>query len=97
VFSQAAQAVRNPTGVAPLGPLKAQRIIATGHSQSGGRLITMYNSVVPLGNAFDAFIMRGATGGTPVRDDLGIKVFRIQSEADVVGLQGPAHRWRAPG
>jgi hypothetical protein len=85
VFSQAAQAVRNPKkGVAPLGNLVAKRVIATGHSQSGGKLIAYYNSVVPLGNVFDAFIMRGATGGTAVRDDLGIKVFALQSEADVL-------------
>jgi hypothetical protein len=84
VFSQAAQAVRSPVGVAPLGPLVARHVIATGHSQSGGRLITFYNSVVPLGNVFDAFVMRGATGNTAVRDDLGIKVFALQSEADVL-------------
>ena len=90
VFSQAAQAVRNPVGVAPLGGLKAKRVIATGHSQSGGRLITYYNSVVPLGNVFDAFVMRGSTGGTAVRDDVGIKVFALQAEADV--LSGLAYR-----
>ncbi len=92
VFSQAAQAVRNPVGVAPLGGLVAKRVIATGHSQSGGRLIAFYNSVVPLRNVFDGFVMRGSTGSTAVRDDLGIKVFAIQSEADVVGLNGPVYR-----
>jgi hypothetical protein len=84
VFSQAAQAVRSPVGVAPLGGLLARRVIATGHSQSGGRLITFYNSVVPLGNVFDAFVMRGSTGNTAVRDDIGIKVFALQAEADVL-------------
>jgi hypothetical protein len=89
-FSQAAQAVRSPVGVAPMGDLAVKRIIATGHSQSGGRLIQYYNSVVPLGNVFDAFVMRGSTGGTAVRDDLGIKVFALQAEADV--LSGLAYR-----
>jgi hypothetical protein len=86
VFSQAAQAVRSPVpgGVAPLGGLVAKRVIATGHSQSGGRLITFHNSVVPLDNVFDAFVMRGSTGNTAVRDDLGIKVFALQAEADVL-------------
>lgn len=84
VFSQAAQAVRSPVGIAPLGGLAAKRVIATGHSQSGGRLIQFYNSVVPLGNVFDGFVMRGATGNTAVRDDLGIKVFALQAEADVL-------------
>jgi hypothetical protein len=87
VFSQAAQSLRNPTGVAPLGNLVPQRLIATGHSQSGGNLNTYYNSIVPLGNVFDGFIVRGATGNTAVRDDLGIKVFALQSEADVPGGQ----------
>jgi hypothetical protein len=86
VFSQAAQAVKSPKkgAVSPLGKLVPRRVIATGHSQSGGRLITYYNSVVPLGNVFDAFIMRGSTGNTAVRDDLGIKVFALQAEADVL-------------
>jgi hypothetical protein len=84
-FSQAAQALRNPGGVAPLGNLVPRRLIATGHSQSGGNLIQYYNSIVPLvGSLFDAFVMRGSTGNTAVRDDVGIKVFALQAEADVL-------------
>ena len=88
VFSQAAQALRNPTGIAPLGNLVPRRLIATGHSQSGGNLNTYYNSIVPLvGSLFDGFIVRGATGNTAVRNDLGIKVFALQAEADVLSGQ----------
>jgi hypothetical protein len=88
VFSQAAQALRNPTGIAPLGNLVPQRLIATGHSQSGGNLNTYYNSIVPLvGSLFDGFMVRGATGNTAARKDLGIKVFALQSEADVLSGQ----------
>lgn len=84
VFSQAAQALRNPSGIAPLGNLVPRRLIATGHSQSGGNLNTYYNSILPLGNPLDGFIVRGATGNTAVRDDLGVKVFALQAEADVL-------------
>ncbi|HEX2197497.1 MAG TPA: alpha/beta hydrolase domain-containing protein, partial [Burkholderiales bacterium] len=87
VFSQAAQALRNPSGIAPLGNLVPQRLIATGHSQSGGNLNTYYNSILPLGSPFDGFMVRGATGNTAVRDDLGVKVFALQAEADVLSGQ----------
>jgi len=88
VFSQAAQALRYPTGVAPLGNLVPRRLIATGHSQSGGNLNTYYNSIMPLvGPLFDGFMVRGATGNSAVRDDLGVKVFALQAEADVLSGQ----------
>ena len=63
VFSQAVQAVRSPTGVAPLGPLDAERVIATGHSQSAFRLWSYVNSVDPLAGVVDAVVLHG--GGPP--------------------------------
>src|SRR5436190_8181153 len=38
IMAQAAQAIRGPSAVKPIGELKAARIFATGHSQSAGRL-----------------------------------------------------------
>jgi hypothetical protein len=60
IFSQVARAVgpdRDPTaGVDPMGGLDAERLIATGASQSGSRLTTYINAVQPLEKVFDAFM-----------------------------------------
>ena len=62
IFSQAVQAVRNPTGLDPLGGLKARRVIAVGQSQSAFRLVTYFNAVQPLVAGIDGFLIhsRGA-------------------------------------
>ena len=91
VFSQAVQAVRSPTGVAPLGPLDAERVIATGHSQSAFRLWSYVNSVDPLAGVVDAVVLHG--GGPPIRLDLDTPVFKLNSETDVaINLIGAAQR-----
>ncbi|WP_251152098.1 alpha/beta hydrolase domain-containing protein [Cellulosimicrobium sp. Marseille-Q4280] len=91
VFSQAVQAVRDPAGTAPLGPLDAERVVATGHSQSAGRLWSYVNSVDPLADVVDAVVLHG--GGGVVRDDLETPVFKINSETDVaIDLLGAAQR-----
>lgn len=61
IFSQIARALR--TGTA-LNGLQPQRLIAAGESQSAFALVSYYNGVQPLTNAFDAFFVhsRGAVG-----------------------------------
>ena len=81
IFSQAAQAIRSPAGVAPLGELQAKRLIATGHSQSAGRLATYHNSIQPLHGVVDAFVLHGAE--SPIRSDLDVKAMRVLAEGDV--------------
>ena len=81
IFSQAGQAIMNPQGVRPLGDLQPVRIIASGASQSAGRLNTYYNSIQPLANLYDGFILL-VSGGT-LRTDLGVPVFRLLSETEV--------------
>jgi Alpha/beta hydrolase domain len=81
VFAQAVQAVRSPVGVAPLGDLQAERVIATGHSQSAGRLATYYNSIHPLHGVVDGFVIHGS--GSALRTDLDTKVMRVLAETDV--------------
>jgi hypothetical protein len=81
VMAQAAQALRTPGAVNPLGGLEAVRIFATGHSQSAGRLGTYVNAVHPLQRVFDAVILHG--GGARVRTDLDIPVWKLLSETDV--------------
>ncbi len=70
MFSQVAQAIRHPTGVAPLGHLKARRLIAIGESQSAARLVTYVNAVHPVARVYDGFMIhsRGG-GGTPLAQD----------------------------
>jgi alpha/beta hydrolase family protein len=61
IFTQVARAVRNGAGLN--GP-KPQRLIAGGESQSAFALVTYFNGVQPLTQAFDGFFVhsRGAIG-----------------------------------
>jgi Alpha/beta hydrolase domain len=82
VFAAVGEAIRHPGAINALGGLTAQRIFATGHSQSAGRLATYVNSVHPLAHVFDAVIVHG--GGGLIRTDLDIKVWKLLSETDVI-------------
>jgi hypothetical protein len=88
IFSQAAQAIRNPTGVSMLGRLRPELIIAMGASQSAGRLSIYHNSIHPLHGAVDAFYL--LVGGAGLRTDLPVKVFQYLSETDLG--RGPTRR-----
>src|SRR6185436_987108 len=79
IFAQTAQAMK--AGGAVVGGLRVQRLFATGHSQSAGRLGTYVNSVHPIAKVFDAVILHG--GGGRVRTDLDIPVWKLLSETDV--------------
>jgi hypothetical protein len=82
IFSQAGRAVMSPVGVNPLGGLQPERILASGASQSAGRLVVYHNSIQPLANLFDAFFL--LVGGGTVRTDLGVPVFKLQSETEAI-------------
>lgn len=81
-FSQAAQAIRAPVGIDPLGDLDPQLVIAAGHSQSAACLATYVNAIQPLAQAFDAFALQGSLGN-PIREDLEVPVWKVLSESDV--------------
>ena len=66
-----------------MGNLKVERVIATGHSQSAGRLATYFNSVHPLAPVYDAVVLHG--GGGKMRTDLNVKIWKLLSETDVLG------------
>jgi hypothetical protein len=91
ILSQAVQALRNPVGVAPLGELLAQRVIATGHSQSAMRLVAYVNQIHPLAQVIDAFALHGSLGNA-VRGDITVPVAKILSEFDVSALEFPVRR-----
>ena len=64
-----------------LDGLRAEQIIATGHSQSASRLATYINSIHPLEPLFDGFMVHG--GGGLIRDDEPVKVFKLMAETDM--------------
>jgi hypothetical protein len=90
VFADVGRAARTPKGADFLGGLKPQRVFATGHSQSSGRLATYVNSVHPLDPVFDAVILHG--GGGRIRTDLKIKIWKLNSETDVIIGQAAARQ-----
>jgi hypothetical protein len=83
-FTAAAVAIRGQGSADLMGGLKAERLIAIGHSQSANRLHTYFHSVHPLiPKIYDAVVLHG--GGGRVRENLGVKVFKLLNETDVTG------------
>jgi hypothetical protein len=88
IFSQAAQAVRSPLGIDPMGGLPVKRVYAIGASQSANRLTLYHNSIHPLAGVVDAFSLIG--GGRFLRWDMDVKVFKVLSETDIGGTMNQA-------
>jgi hypothetical protein len=101
MYSQAARALRQPSGLDPLDGLVAQRVIATGESQSAGRLVTYVNAVHPVADIYDGFLIhsRGDNGAAinpnpavpappsaHIRTDLDDPVLQVETETDLFGL-----------
>jgi hypothetical protein len=90
VYSQAAQAVRNPVGISPMGDLQVKRVLALGVSQSAIRgLAPYYNLFHSSAEVFDGFLL--AEGGGLLRTDLNANAFKVLSETDIAngGNQAP--------
>jgi hypothetical protein len=84
IFAQGIQAARSVTAV--LGGLPVKRVIATGVSQSAGRLSVYVNAVHPRDLAIiDAALLY--VGGTKIRDDLSIPVMKLLSETELAAPQ----------
>jgi hypothetical protein len=83
IFGQAAQAIRSPAGIDPMGGLEVREIIGKGASQSAARLTPFYNAVQPLHEpVIDLLYL--AVGGGETRSDSPIPIFRILAETDVI-------------
>jgi hypothetical protein len=91
IYSQAAQALLNPVGISPLGNLKPELMIAAGASQSEGYLVRYYNSIHPLTNLFDGYMMYLGVG-VKLRTDLDTKVIKVNTENDLITLREVAAR-----
>lgn len=62
IFSQAAQAIRRPTGVKPLDDLAVQAVIAVGESQSAFRMVTYIDAVHARADIYDGFLVHSRGG-----------------------------------
>lgn len=96
IFSQAAQAIRHPRRVSPLGGLKPKALIADGESQSAFFLTTYIDAVAPRARVFNGYMIHSRwSGGTslagtlafgpqePFRTDLGVPVMAFETETDL--------------
>jgi hypothetical protein len=85
IFAQAVAALRHasPDGADPMGGLKVKRVVATGHSQSGGRLHTYVDLVQNRTKVVDGFFLSGQ--GNPVFDvaNLHVPVIAYMSDAEM--------------
>jgi len=89
IFSQAAKAIRSPTGVDPLDGLRPEKVIALGESQSAMRLVTYVNAINPLAQIYDGFFIHSRTVSSaplsqaPQPDILTPPVVRIRDDVTV--------------
>lgn len=102
IFSQVAQAIRQPGDLDPLDGLDATSLIAAGESQAAMRMATYVNAVHPRAGIYDGFLVhsRGGTGApltdgadtdpvpdlAHIRTDLEEPVFQFVTETDLFGL-----------
>ena len=63
IFTQAAEVVRHPGAVKPLGALTPAHLIADGESQSAFRLVTYVDAIAPTNKTFDGFFIHSRSGG----------------------------------
>lgn len=83
ILTQVAQAAKTPAAL--LGNLRVKNVVATGHSQSAGRLFQYYNRIQPLEGVIDGFVLHGA--GQRLRTDIRTPVWKLLAETDVIQRQ----------
>ncbi len=82
LFAGVGDLVRMPGDIALLPrDFIVLRVLATGHSQSAGRLATYLNNVHPLNPVFDGVMVHG--GGGRIRTDQEVEVFKLMAETDM--------------
>jgi len=96
IFSQAAQAIRHPGRVSPLGRLRPKALIADGESQSAFFMTTYIDAVAPLARVFNGYMVHSRWSGgaslagmlsftvaEPFRTDLPVPVMAFETETDL--------------
>ena len=91
IFSQAGQAIKNHKGVDVLGGLKPSHVLAIGESQSANRLSTYVNSINPLANVYDGFILLSSLN-QKIQTDTPVPVWKISAEYDVASGEATARQ-----
>ena len=70
MFSQVTAILRGDANMDVLAGMVPERIVATGQSQSGSRMVSYINAIQPLYNAFDGFIvMTKGDGSSPLAQE----------------------------
>jgi len=69
IFSQAGEAIRQPSGPNPLADLHLKTVIATGESQSAFRMVTYIDAIHPVARVYDGFLVHSrASTGVPLSE-----------------------------
>ncbi len=81
IFGAALKAIRgHGTGEDPMGGIEAETVIASGESQSCGRLAAHHNFIEPLHQIVDAYLL--TVCGSALRTDRPEKVVRVLTETE---------------
>jgi hypothetical protein len=72
IFAQVGAMLRGAAGGQVLGPLKPQRLIAAGESQSAVFLTTYLNAISPLFPVYDGYLIHSRFGGAAALDGSSI-------------------------
>lgn len=101
IFAQAGAAMRQASGVDPMGGLTVERVLAIGASQSASRMTVYYNNILPqVTPVFDGYGF--IVGAAPSREG-NEPVFHVLSETDVITPLGRRadsevyRRWEVAG
>ncbi|HEY4375555.1 MAG TPA: alpha/beta hydrolase domain-containing protein [Acidimicrobiales bacterium] len=101
IFAQAAEAVRHPAGLDPLGGLARKHVIGDGESQSAFRMVTFVDAIQPITHVFDGFLIHSRAGNGDelnkaeadkmpkvafIRSDTSVPVFQFETETDLFVL-----------
>ncbi|WP_157263985.1 alpha/beta hydrolase domain-containing protein [Azohydromonas aeria] len=82
IYSQVIKAIKAPGNNQILGNLKPKAVLAVGQSQSAGRLTSYYNSIQPMHQLVDGFLVQ--VFGGPFRTDVSTPMMRIISETELM-------------
>lgn len=102
IFASVAKMLRGSyNGDNPMGALQTDTIVASGESQSGGRLVTYYNNIQPIHEMIDSFLITVANG--VLRSDRPqTKAIRVVTDNEVSTQQNDPdtsayRRWEVAG
>lgn len=100
VYTQIGELAKGTDRANPLADLRLRTVYAAGASQSARYLGVYYNTVQPLAQAYDGFLIAIGGSSLPPRAGVGTKAMRVYTENDVqlgaAVLGAPAGSNRVP-